>query len=290
MKISASLIVGVLLLTIGCTQKKEKKLVLHTQEVSLHTITQILPLGDSTARPILYSHLPELDSLPVRQAKQKFIAAVLPAILVAKYRLEKDRQVLMNLIHKPEWSYEDSIFYQLQEARFNTSDTTKLLTRMRTHPNSIILAQAIVESGWGSSRIFQNANNLFGIWSYNRREPRIKATYNRNGQPVYLRKYNDISESIIDYFQTVGRSRPYRRFRKARETSDDVTELLPYLIYYSERREEYVAQLRTIIRQNNLIQYDDYQIDPGFFVEETKDDENSIATDNFYSSILSWMR
>ena len=246
----------------------ENKIILQTKEVVVTTPEQILPLGDSTARPILYQNIPSFESLTVDESKEKFIAAVLPAILIAKYRLDQDRDELINLFQKESWSMEDSSFFKIQVARFNTDDSTQLLSRMRTHPNSIVLVQAAVESGWGSSRFFQEANNLFGIWSYDPNEPRIAANYSREDQQVYLRKYADVSESITDYFETVGRSRPYRRFRKARESSDDVDVLLPYLKYYSERRDAYVDQLRTIIRQNNLTRYDDYKIDPTFFVEQ----------------------
>jgi Bax protein len=255
----------VFFLIVSCT---DRKIVLQTKEVMVSSPDQILPLGDSTARPILYQNIPNFDSLTVDQSKEKFIAAVLPAILIAKYRLNQDHDKLTNLFHKENWSMEDSSFFKIQVARFNTEDSTKLLSRMLTHPNSIVLVQAAVESGWGSSRFFQEANNLFGIWSYDPNEPRIAANYSREDQQVYLRKYADISESITDYFETVGRSRAYRRFREARVKSNDVDALLPHLKYYSERREDYVAQLETIIRQNKLTQYDDFQIDPAFFIEE----------------------
>ena len=255
----------VILLILGCS---DDPIVLKTKEIVVTNPDQILPLGDSTARPILYQNIPSFESLTVDQAKEKFIAAVLPAILIAKYRLDQDRSELISLFQKEDWTMSDSSFYKIQIARFNTEDSTKLLSRMRTHPNSIVLVQAAVESGWGSSRFFQEANNLFGIWSYDPNEPRIAANYSRENQQVYLRKYADISESITDYFETVGRSRAYRRFREARVKSNDVDVLLPHLKYYSERREDYVDQLRTIIRQNNLTQYDDFQIDPAFFIEE----------------------
>ncbi|HCX21662.1 MAG: hypothetical protein CMB80_06180 [Flammeovirgaceae bacterium] len=276
------------LVSFACTKKE---VVLKTKEVVLESPQQIFPLGDSTARPILYRNIPSFESLTVDQSKEKFIAAVLPAILVSKYRMEQDRNELKELIKKDEWTQADSSFFKLQVARFNTEDTTKLLSRMLTHPNSIVLAQAAVESGWGSSRFFQQANNLFGIWSYDPNEPRIEASYSRGDDKIYLRKYDDVSESITDYFETVGRSRAYRHFRSAREKTDNVQQLLPHLKYYSERRGAYVDQLRTIIRQNDLTQYDDYQIDPSFFVEQTISYENSNdSTHTAFSAFFNWMR
>lgn len=246
---------------------KEKVIVLQTESIQITSPNDIVPLGDSTAAPILYQNIPNFEGLTVEESKEKFISAVLPAILVAKYRLNNDRESVKLLTGKEKWSPEDSAFFNLQIARFDANDSTGLLSRMNTHPNSIILAQAIVESGWGSSRFFQDANNLFGIWSYNSNEPRIEASLSRGKRKIYLRKYEDISESITDYFETVGRSRAYRFFRKERDQTNDVAKLLPLLRYYSERRDDYVAQLETIIAQNDLTKYDDYQIDPSYLVE-----------------------
>ncbi len=74
---------------------------------------------------------------------------------------------------------------------------------MKTHPVSIVLAQAAIESAWGESRFFKKGNNIFGMWSYNRKEPRMRARETRNGKPVYLKKYRSLSDAIDDYFVTM---------------------------------------------------------------------------------------
>jgi Bax protein len=152
----------------------------------------------------------------------------------------------------------------LSEA-YKTNNGEVLLNRMRVHPNSIIIAQAIIESGWGSSRVFREANNMFGIWSYSANEPRIAAKFKRESETIYLRKYGDFSESIEDYFKTVGRTNAYREFRRARVDTTDPYKLIKYLTRYSERGEEYVIQLSSMIRFNELTQYDNYVLDPSYF-------------------------
>lgn len=77
-----------------------------------------------------------------------------------------------------------------------------------------MLAQAAIESGWGSSRFFREANNVFGIWSYNADESRIKAAESRGDDVIYLRSYPDLSGAIQDYFVSLGRAKPYSAFRK----------------------------------------------------------------------------
>jgi len=131
---------------------------------------------------------------------------------------------------------------------------------MKTHPVSIVLAQAAIESGWGESRFFKEGNNIFGMWSVNKNEPRIRAKETRNGKAVYLKKYNSLSDAIDDYFVTIGRG-AYKSFRKQRDITKDPLKLVQYLINYCELREQYTKKLRKFIIANNLEDFDDFQID-----------------------------
>jgi Bax protein len=240
------------------------KKVLKTETILLTNANQIVLMKDSLVKPIVYQNIPSFDHLSTTEAKEKFIATILPGILIAKFHLSLDQEKVKSLSEKKKWSEEDSTFYLHHLERFKAKDLENLLLKMETHPNSITLAQAAVESGWGSSRFFRQANNLFGIWAYKTDEPKIAA--NRNN--VYLRKYEDVSQSIEDYFVTLGRAKPYRAFREAKKETNDINDLLPHLKYYSERGMAYVSQLETVIRQNELSKYDHYQLDPNFIDEE----------------------
>jgi Bax protein len=238
---------------------------LQVEFIELNSPDQILLIKDSLVKPILYSRIMGIDTLPTNEKKEKFIAAVLPAILVAKHRIKLKRAKVRVLLEKKNWTPQDSTFYLTLCEEYKTDVSSVLLNRMMVHPNSIILAQAIIESGWGSSRVFQEANNMFGIWSYSSKEPRIAAKYKREQETIYLRRYHDFSESIQDYFKTVGRTNAYREFRRARLETTDPFSLVKHLWRYSERGEEYVIQLSSMIRFNELTKYDDYTIDPSYF-------------------------
>lgn len=253
----------------ACSKKDnedfESKEELKVEFVELLSPDQIVPIEDSIVKPILYSKIQGIDTLPINQKKDKFIAAILPAILVAKHRIKKKRNRVIGLLEKPNWTVQDSTFYLTLCDEYKTDNSEVLLNRMRVHPNSIILAQAIIESGWGSSRVFRDANNMFGIWSYSANEPRIAAKFKRESETIYLRKYHDFSESIEDYFKTVGRTNAYREFRRARLDTSDPFKLVKYLSRYSERGEEYVIQLSSMIRFNELTKYDNYVLDSSYF-------------------------
>lgn len=239
-----------------------------TTEVRADSLNQIVLVNDSLVQPILYSNVPGLENVHSDQAKIFFISAVLPSILVAKHSLEQEAVRVNHLLKKERWTAHDSAFYEIQRSRYHASGPENLLTRMVTLPNSIVLAQAAVETGWGRSRFFLEGNNVFGIWSYNVDEPRIKAGSMRDSVDIYVRSYENIAQSIQDYFETLGSARAYQNLRKARLNTNDPFRLLPHLGRYSERGTDYIDQLMTIIEQNDLTRFDRFRIDPRYLVQE----------------------
>ncbi len=124
------------------------------------------------------------------------------------------------------------------------------------HPISITLAQAAMESGWGTSRFFREANNIFGVWSYDAKGPRIAAKQKRQGKTIWLKKYNSLEESVQAYYKTISRKRVYAKFRELNAQGVNVYELVKELRMYSEKRDVYAQELAQIIRFNKFTQYD----------------------------------
>lgn len=250
----------------GCDKPKNYRL--KTRSIRVDSLKQIVLVQDSLVEPLLYTNVSGLEELPVPQAKAKFISAVLPSVLVARYEVEESRRKVSLLKTKKKWTMADSAFYQNLKMKYKAGDMDDLVHRMGTLPTSIVLAQAAVESGWGQSRFFLEGSNLFGVWSFNKYEPRIAAARTRSKKKIYLRAYPDMSESIVHYFEILGKAKPYQSLRDARLQTDNPFELLPHLANFSERRHAYTEQLRKVIVRNNLTRYDQYQIDPEFIIEE----------------------
>ena len=232
--------------------------------INLVDISGNLP---SDIRPIsnpvnayVYTKAIDLSVLDVQNKKQAFINIMLPSILLAKHRLEEDRIKVLALEKKREsLSDEEERYLANLKKDYKCHTSKELLLRLSTHPTSIVLAQAAIESGWGTSRFYKEANNVFGVWSYSKNEPRIKAMEDREGKSVYVRKYDALPESIISYFKTIARG-PYSEFRAAREKISEVSVLISYLEVYSELREEYVKRLDQLIQYNKFEKYDSYRL------------------------------
>jgi Bax protein len=72
-------------------------------------------------------------------------------------------------------------------------------------PSELIVAQAVIETGWGVSRFANEANNLFGI---------------REGLKVFKTK----CDSVADYIRIINEVPAYAEFREMRQ--DGVTDAL----------------------------------------------------------------
>ena len=250
----------------GCNAKKTYSV--KTETIKVDSLEQIIPLSDALVKPILYTHVSGLSQLSVSESKSKFVAVVLPAILVAKIEITNLETRLNELEKKKRWKDQDSAFYLDFKKRYKAISLEDLLYRIGTLPNSIVLAQAAVESGWGQSRFFLEANNLFGIWSFKKDEPRVAAGVSRNEKTVYIRSYENISASILHYFEILGTASAYSSLREARHAETSPFALLPHLENYSERRSSYTELLKEIILQNHFTHYDQYRIDPDYMIRD----------------------
>lgn len=140
--------------------------------------------------------------------------------------------------------------------KYEVDTNQDLLIAIKPHPRSIAIAQAAIESGWGTSRLFTEANNLFGIRPFDSSEARIITIEKRGEKSVWIRKYDSIRESIVDYYLVLGRASAYEEFRQLKMTTVDPHKLVSKLINYSERKLGYVKELSSMIRYNKFYELD----------------------------------
>jgi Bax protein len=243
-----------------------------SQYALINTKEDIHAITDSLVTPYIYTKVISLRELEVSEKKKKFVEMLLPSILVAQHSLsEKLKRVeqIENSLHKHSSLYKkDSLFLYHLFDTYNCSEIQELKVRLKPHPASIVLGQAALESGWGSSRFLKEGNNVFGIWSYNSDENRIKALEARDSTSIYLRSYASIEDSVEDYFETIARVDAYKKFRQKRFSSDNALVLILLLDTYSELGEIYTNKLKEIVESNDLTKYDSYTIDNEYFVEK----------------------
>lgn len=199
------------------------------------------------------------SKLTVAQRKAYFIEHLLPAVKRVKNRLDAEYDKAVAIADKPieKRTAREKAWLKKKMAFYKVQGTPCLLLRMHTHPVSLVLAQAAMETGWGRSRFFKEANNAFGIWSYHKNEPRIPASETRGEKTIYVKKFATLDASVEGYFNMISKGYAYSAFRKGRMQSDNPYELLTYLRHYSELRDEYVARLYYVLKANKLTRFDD---------------------------------
>ncbi len=219
----------------------------------------IIHIKGEEVLPVLYNHFPALNEFERDDKVETFLDIMIPSILLAQQKLKAKqdtiREVAMRM-KKGKASNTDSLYEKEICKSYRVSSLEEAIDNLQSHPISITLAQAAIESGWGTSRFCYEANNVFGMWSFDESEDRIEAGIERNGKKIYLRRYNSIFESVYDYLNTLARVETYKKFRDARLKTKDSYRLIWYLNNYSERRYEYVRRLRNIIEYNQLTKYD----------------------------------
>lgn len=113
--------------------------------------------------------------------------------------------------------------------------------RYNIFPNSLIISQIILESGWGTSRLAKRYNNLLGL---------------KNGSKFAT--FNSYVSSIQYYFDNLLTHDAYSEFRSKLQNNASVKTLIVALSGpYSGNEKTYAKQLRIIIKQYNLERYDD---------------------------------
>jgi len=74
------------------------------------------------------------------------------------------------------------------------------------------VAQAIIESDWGTSRFAREANNFYGIIQTDRTEPYIKSLKGN----ALLKVYGNKCESVTDYVELLNNSSFFKEYRDLR--------------------------------------------------------------------------
>jgi Bax protein len=215
------------------------------------------------------SPLPNFDRYAdVTEKKAAFFSYVYSRTVLINSRILLQRWHLQGLQAKDELSEEDINWLAAQAERLRVDEENggeemfqRLLRRLDTIPPSLVLAQAANESAWGMSRFARQGNNLFGQWCFTRGCGLVPQ--NRpEGASHEVASFRSAYHSVRAYVENLNRHPAYDKLRVLREKAHQRgkyptgSELAAGLGQYSERGQEYIDELRSMIRYNNLVWYD----------------------------------
>lgn len=152
--------------------------------------------------------------------------------------------------------------YDLDEQPFEADFFAVLLRRVDVIPPSLALAQAAIESGWGSSRFAKEGNNLFGHWCFSKGCGFVPLGRDDNKYHE-VAKFKTVNEAVRKYMRNLNAYHPYtpmRQIRLAQRTQQQAVTglvLIHGLLDYSQMKDQYIAKVVRMIKQNKLTRYDD---------------------------------
>ena len=118
-------------------------------------------------------------------------------------------------------------------------------------PKALIIAQAALETGWGTSRFANEGNNLFGIRTFDKdSEWLLPITWDQTkwigwGVKVYETK----CDSVRDYVRIINEVWAYESLREARDNGADAYELADHLTKYASKP-TYTKLVKQLIKYN----------------------------------------
>jgi Bax protein len=155
--------------------------------------------------------------------------------------------------------------YKLSKANFSQPATWQLLLqRVDIIPVSLVVAQSINESAWGTSRFAHQGNNYFGQWCYSKGcgiVPKQRA----KGAIFEVQRFPNRLASVRSYMLNLNTLHLYNGFRTRRHiirlSGRPLTglKLVDALSMYSIRREAYVQSITGLISHFHLANLDQQQ-------------------------------
>lgn len=201
-----------------------------------------------------------------KEAKAFFFDYFEKRVEIENIKILADRLFIKSLVSST-YPKKDTLEYEklleLQK-RYKVRDIynySEFLTKIDIIPPSMALAQAATESGWGKSRFFKEANNIFGHWTYN---PKIGIVplQRPQGAKHLVRVFATLEDSIAAYMLNLNRTGAYYEFRLKRKEQRLKNEFINgfklsrTMTKYSAIGQDYVKMLQSIIRKYRLIEFD----------------------------------
>ena len=226
-------------------------------------------LNDDSANLIIFSSLPDdfMEIEPVSERKKLFINTLLPIIYSENLKILEDRKKILDWWNESQGEnfsrdFWPSWLFELSE-KYDTSDSNlgNLLIKVDVIPISMALAQAAIESGWGTSRYLREGNAIYGQYTFEK-DRGIQPERRESNKKFFIRKFSNLSESTRSYFKNINTHRAYEGFREERKklrmngVELSGVKLVKFLTSYSERRDDYVKDVENIIQSNNFMKFD----------------------------------
>ncbi len=230
--------------------------------------------NDVSIPRMYFPYIPKnINQYKASKKKSVFKAILLPIALRGNELVLKERKLmkiafLTNNIYQIELfskKYKVKNFKKINFSNLNRSELrmirSELLNKINSIPTSLILAQSIIESGWGASRFAQEGNALFGQWTW-KNDDGIKPKGNPDAN-FSVKNFDSLLDSVNSYILNLNTHPAYKGLRNFRisqhNNGKNITgnDMANFLDKYAEIGFEYVTKVKNMIEKNQLSKYED---------------------------------
>ena len=209
---------------------------------------------------LIISKLPN-DLKEIRSTKNRkelFIKITLPIIIKENERLvflNKKISRLKNQFYSI--SRSDAIWLKNMMNVYKANTIDRLLIKVDAVPVSIALAQAAIESGWGTSRFAYEGNALFGQYIWNKSAKGMIPNDRNSSETYKIKSFDSLKDSVASYMKNLNTNSHYEEFRlnrfvmKNNNVKPIGIQLATYLYNYSIE-DDYPIKIKDIIRVNKF--------------------------------------
>ena len=216
----------------------------------------------------------EIDLSYLSDSKKNFVKTLLPLISLQNQSILLDRTKLedikISLDNNNTLPKLDLVFIEKisKKYKLKTNDKVKyqivneLLNLVDIIPNSIVLAQAANESGWGTSRFAREFNALFGEYTYDFSRG-VVPLLREEGEKYLVKSFDSIDKSIQSYFNNLNSHYAYTDFREVRKIMREQNNFSNIDLLVNELDSyaadiNYIKTINLIINKNKLNQFDNF--------------------------------
>ena len=220
-----------------------------------------------------FPYIPKNISQYVTNKKKSVFTAILLPIALRGNELVLEERKQMKIafstnniyqIERFSKKYKIKNFKKINFSTLNRSELRRikleLLNKINSIPISLILAQSIIESGWGASRFAQEGNALFGQWTWKNDEG-IKPKGNLDAN-FSVKSFDSLLDSVNSYILNLNTHPAYKELRNFRTLQNNMKKTLTgndmanFLEKYAEIGFEYVTKVKSMIKKNQLSKFE----------------------------------
>jgi len=224
----------------------------------LQTVAGIIILG-CVGATWQYFNQPTIEEVidekivEIKEENDKFVDEVVADL--KNYQIEENKLAEIKHIEKPDFemnsnqTFLDSVNACIDYVYHTTTDVYPI-------NRELLLAQAALESGWGTSRFAKEGKNLFGMKTFDLREPHMLPSNKPKNWGVKV--YDHECDSVQHYINVLNNGKNFTAYQELKYSGEnDPIKLLHSLEGYADDEHyfEKVERVIKLIRKNYKLNY-----------------------------------